>query len=51
MVHLLKGCEGSPESSEVSSLGKLRVFLKSPNGTLGMPFITVLEMLPIELEA
>jgi len=43
--------EGSPESSEVSSLGKLRVFSRSPIGTLGIPFITVLEMLPIELEA
>jgi hypothetical protein len=33
--------EGSPESSEVSSLGKLRVFLKSPIGTLETSFITI----------
>ena len=38
-------CEGSPEPREVSSLGKLRVFSKSLIGTLGMSFITVLEML------
>ena len=35
-------CEGSPESSEVSSLGKLSVFSKSPIGTFGKSFITVL---------
>jgi hypothetical protein len=29
-----------------SSLGKLRVFSKSPIGTLGTSFITVLEILP-----
>jgi hypothetical protein len=39
-------CEGSLEPSEVSSLGKLRVFSKSLIGTLGMSFITVLEILP-----
>jgi hypothetical protein len=39
-------CEGSLKSSEVSSLGKLSVFSKSPIGTLGTPIITVLEMLP-----
>jgi hypothetical protein len=34
-----------------SSLGKLRVFSKSPIGTLGTSFIMVLEMLPtIHLE-
>jgi hypothetical protein len=38
--------EGSPEPSEVSSLGKLRVFSKSPIETFGTSFITVLEMLP-----
>jgi len=38
-------CEGNPEPSEVSSLGKLRVFSKSPIGTLGTSVITVLEML------
>ncbi len=36
--------EGSPESSEVSSLGKLRVFSKSPIGKLGTSLITVLRM-------
>jgi hypothetical protein len=29
-------CGGSPESIEVSSLGKLRVFSKSPFGALGL---------------
>jgi hypothetical protein len=38
--------EGSPESIEVSSLGILRVFSKSPIGALGIPAITVLRMLP-----
>jgi hypothetical protein len=38
-------CEGSPEPSEVSSLGKLRVFSKSLIGILGMSFITVFEIL------
>jgi hypothetical protein len=33
--------EGSPEPSEVSSLGKLRVFSKSPIETFGTSFITV----------
>jgi hypothetical protein len=42
-------CEGSPEPSEVSSLGKLSVFSKSLIGTLGTSFITVLEMLPLGL--
>jgi len=42
----LKGrCEGSPEPSEVSSLGKLRVFSKSLIGTLGISSITALEMI------
>ncbi|HUU52944.1 MAG TPA: hypothetical protein VMW92_07940 [Candidatus Heimdallarchaeota archaeon] len=40
-------CEGSPDPSEVSSLGKLRVFLKSPIGTLETSFITAFEMLPV----
>jgi hypothetical protein len=39
-------CEGSPESSEVSSVGKLSVFSKSPIGTFGTSFITDLWMLP-----
>jgi len=39
-------CEGSPEPSEVFSLGKLRVFSKSPIGTFGTSFITILGMLP-----
>jgi hypothetical protein len=39
-------CEGSLESSEVSSPGKLSVFSKSPMGTFASSFITVLEMLP-----
>jgi hypothetical protein len=38
-------CEGSPEPSEVSSLGKLRVFSKSLIGTLGISLITALEMI------
>ena len=38
-------CEGSPEPSEVSSPGKLRVFSKSPIGSIETSFITVLEML------
>jgi hypothetical protein len=42
----LRRCEGSPDPSEVSSQGKLRVFSKSPIGTLGTSFITVLGMLP-----
>ncbi len=45
---LTKGrCEGSLESSEVSSLGKLSVFSKSLIGTLESPIITVLRMFPI----
>jgi hypothetical protein len=39
-------CEGSPESSEVSSPGKLSVFSKSSIGTLETSFITVLGILP-----
>jgi len=42
----IRRCEGSPDPSEVSSLGKLSVFSKSSIGTLGRSFITVLEMLP-----
>ncbi len=38
-------CEGSPQPSEVSSLGKLCVFSKSLIGTLGTSYITVLEVL------
>jgi hypothetical protein len=38
-------CEGSPESSEVSSPGKLSVFSQSPIGTLGKSSITVMGML------
>jgi len=38
-------CEGIPDPSEVSSLGKLSVFSKSPIGALGMSFITDLRML------
>jgi hypothetical protein len=37
--------EGSPESSEVSSLGKLSVFSKSPIGALGIPVIMEIRML------
>jgi len=37
-------CEGSPQPSEVSSLGKLSVFSQSPIGTLRTSFILVLEM-------
>ncbi len=41
--YISKGrCEGSPDPSEVPSLGKLSVFSKSPIGTLGKSFITVL---------
>ncbi len=48
MVYLPSGrCEGSPDPSEVSSLRKLSVFSKSPIGTFGTPFITVLGMLPL----
>ena len=39
-------CERSPDPNEVSSLGKLSVFLKSLIGTLGTSFIAVLEMFP-----
>jgi hypothetical protein len=38
-------CEGRPDPSEVSSLGKLSVFSQSPIGTLGRSFIMVLGML------
>jgi hypothetical protein len=40
--------EGSPKSSEVSALGKLRgiSFSKSPIGALRIPVIKVLRMLP-----
>jgi len=41
----LERCEGSPDPSEVSSLGKLSVFSKSPIGALGTSSITVLGML------
>jgi len=34
-------CEGSPEPSEVSTLGKLSVFSKSLIGTLGSSCITI----------
>ncbi len=40
-------CEGSPESSEVSTLGKLSVFSKSPIGTFGKTFIMVLAKLKL----
>jgi len=39
-------CEGSPDPSEVSSLGKLSVFSQSPIGILGTSFITDLGILP-----
>jgi hypothetical protein len=38
-------CEGSSELSEVSSLGKLSVFSKSPIGALWISVITELRML------
>jgi hypothetical protein len=44
-------CEDSPDPSEVSSLGKLSVFSKSPIGTLGVSFITVLKMLSRDFKA
>jgi hypothetical protein len=37
-------CEGSPESSEASSLGKLRVFSKPLIGTIGTSSITAFGM-------
>jgi hypothetical protein len=40
-------CEGSPESSEVSTLGKLSVFSKSLIGSLGKAFVTVLKILTL----
>jgi hypothetical protein len=40
---LRERCEGSPESSEVSSLGKLSVFSKSPIGTFGPSIHKALE--------
>jgi hypothetical protein len=41
-------CEGIPDPSEVSSLGKLRgiSFLQLPIGILGTSFITDLGILP-----
>jgi hypothetical protein len=43
-------CEGGPESSEISSLGKLNVFSKSTIGAFGKSFITVLEKLETRKE-
>ena len=45
MVHLLWGCEGIPDPSEVSSLGKLSVFLISYNLITLNDINTDLEML------
>jgi hypothetical protein len=44
-------CEGSLDPSEVSSLGKLSVFSKSPIRTLGIAIIAVLEMLKDQILA
>ena len=44
-------CEGIPDPSEVSSPGKLSVFSKSPIGTLGELFITVLRCFEILLHS
>jgi hypothetical protein len=41
--------ERSPESIEVSSPGKLRVFSKSPIGALGIQAITLIRMLTIQV--
>ena len=43
-------CEGIPDPSEVSSLGKLSVFLISLIGALGMSFCTDLEIHPFNSE-